>query len=154
MKGQISYCHKLTLGQVAEKIQEVAELKEDYDVLKDIKGVDLLAKEFQVHDICKREYLRFYSSNTSTYRNGNENTAMNSEGSDFEALKKCLREKVLDLNQPLSMAYVHQMYSDGHAGDTRYRNKLKTRILEEFPNKFHFLTIDGRHLKISGAKKA
>ena len=35
------------------------------------------------------------------------------------------------------------MYSDGHAGDTRYRNKLKTRILEEFPNKFHFLTIDG-----------
>ena len=53
VKGQISYCYKLTLRQVAEKIQEVAELKEDYDVLKDIKGVDLLAKEFQVHDTCK-----------------------------------------------------------------------------------------------------
>ena len=46
VKGQIRYCHKLTLRQVAEKIQEVAELKEDHDVLKDIKGVDLLAKEF------------------------------------------------------------------------------------------------------------
>ena len=46
VKGQISYCHKLTLRQVVEKIQQVAELKEDYDVLKDIKGVDLLAKEF------------------------------------------------------------------------------------------------------------
>ena len=77
VKGQISYCYKLTLRQVAEKIQEVAELKEDYDVLKDIKGVDLLAKEFQVHDTCKREYLRYYSSNTITYRDGNENTAMN-----------------------------------------------------------------------------
>ena len=70
-----------------ENTRNVAELKEDYDVLKDIKGVDLLAKEFQVHDTCKREYLRYYSSNTSTYRNGNENTAMNSEGSDFEAVK-------------------------------------------------------------------
>ena len=65
---------------------------EDYEALKDIKGVDLLAKEFQVHDTCKREYLRYYSSNTSTYRDGNENTAMNSEGSDFEAVKKCLHE--------------------------------------------------------------
>ena len=37
VKSQISYCHKLTLRQVAEKIQEVAELKEDYDVLKEIK---------------------------------------------------------------------------------------------------------------------
>ena len=126
------------------KIQVVAELKEDYDVLKEIKGVDLLAKEFQVHDTCKREYLRYYTSNTSTYRDGNENTAMNSEGRDFEAVKKCLCEKVLDLNQPLSMAHVHQMYSDGHAGNARYRNKLKTRILEEFPNKFHFLTSDGK----------
>ena len=78
-----------------------------------------------MHDTCKREYLRYYSSNTSPYRDANENTAMNSEGSDFEAVKKCLREKVLDLNQPLSMAHVHQMYSDGHAGDTRYRNKLE-----------------------------
>ena len=42
VKGQISYCHKLTLRQTAEKIQEAAELKEDYDVLKYIKGVDLL----------------------------------------------------------------------------------------------------------------
>ena len=40
------------------------------------------------------------------------------------------------------MAHVHQMYSDGHADDARYCNKLKTRILEEFPNKFHFLTSD------------
>ena len=95
MKRQISYCHKLTLRQVAEKIQEVAELKEDYDVLKDIKGVDVLAKEFQVHDTCKREYLRYYSSNTNTYRDGNENTAMNSEGSDFEAVKNAFVKKYL-----------------------------------------------------------
>ena len=33
VKYQISYYHKLTLRQVAEKIQEVPELKEDYDVL-------------------------------------------------------------------------------------------------------------------------
>ena len=95
------------MRQVAEKIQEVAEIKEDYEVLKDIKGSDLLAEEFQVHAACKREYLRYYYSNTSTYRDGNEKTAMNSECSDFEAVKTCLREKVLDLNQPLSMAHVH-----------------------------------------------
>ena len=47
VKGQISYCYKLTSRQVAEKIQEVAELKEDYEVLKDIKGANLLDEEFQ-----------------------------------------------------------------------------------------------------------
>ena len=95
VKGQISYCHKLILRQVAEKIQEVAELKEDYDFLKDIKGVDLLAKEFQVHDTCKREYLRYYSSNTSTYRDGNENTAMNSEGRNLKLSKNAFVKKYL-----------------------------------------------------------
>ena len=48
-KGKITYCHKLTLTQVAEKIREVTELKEDFEVLKDVKGVDLLAKEYTIH---------------------------------------------------------------------------------------------------------
>ena len=51
------------------------------------------------------------------------------------------------------MAHVHQMYSDGHTGNTRYRNKLKTRILEEFPNKFHFLTIDGKTPQVIVSKE-
>ena len=52
------------------------------------------------------------------------------------------------------MAHVHQMYSDGHAGDMiRYRNKLKTRILEEFPNKFHFLIIDGKTPRVIVSKE-
>ena len=34
VKGKITYCHKLALTHIAEKIREVAELKEDFEVLK------------------------------------------------------------------------------------------------------------------------
>ena len=63
--------------------------------LKISKKLIYWLKNFKVQDTCKREYLRYYSSNTSTYRDGNESTAMNSEGSDFEAVKKYLRGKYL-----------------------------------------------------------
>ena len=58
VKGKVQLSHKLTLKSTEENIKAAAGEKNDEDVLRDIKGVDLLAKEFQVHDKCKLEYTR------------------------------------------------------------------------------------------------
>ena len=55
-KEQIS--HKLTLASSEQMIKRAAEELNDTDVLRDIQGVDLLAKEFQVHDKCRLDYIR------------------------------------------------------------------------------------------------
>ena len=44
----------------------------------------------------------------------------------------------------LSMAVVHEMYGDGHLGDTRYISKLKQKILDIYPEQLYFLTVDGK----------
>ena len=41
-----------------KSIKTAAEEKGDEDVLRDIRGVDLIAKEFQVHDKCRKDYIR------------------------------------------------------------------------------------------------
>ena len=65
-KEQIS--HKLTLASSEQMIKRAAEELNDTDVLRDIQGVDLLAKEFQVHDKCRLDYICKVSvSKPSTY---------------------------------------------------------------------------------------
>ncbi len=58
VKGKVQVSHQLTLKSTEENIKAAAEEKKDEDVLRDIRGVDLLAKEFQVHFKCKLEYTR------------------------------------------------------------------------------------------------
>ena len=49
-------------------IKRAAEELNDTDVLRDIQGVDLLTKEFQVPDKCRLDYIRKVSvSKPSTY---------------------------------------------------------------------------------------
>jgi hypothetical protein len=45
------------------------------------------------------------------------------------------------------MTVLHDLYGL-HTQDTRYRSKLKNRILTKFPNQLLFLTIDAKHLKL------
>ena len=46
-----------------------------------------------------------------------------------------------------------KLYDDGHAGDTRYRNKLKQRIISEFPDLLYFLKIDGKSPEVIVSKE-
>ena len=44
----------------------------------------------------------------------------------------------------LHLSLIHDLYADDHDGDTRYCSKLKQKIVEAFPEKLLFFTIDGR----------
>ena len=73
--------HKLTLSSSEQSIKAAADEKGDEDVLRDIRGVDLLGKEFQVHDKCRIDYIRKSSVNDQ-YEDMSENIGR------FEAVKK------------------------------------------------------------------
>ena len=112
----------MTLKTTEEAIQEAAKLRNCEDVLRDIRDVDLLAKEFQVHDKCRLDYTRKHDS----IENGEKDIQT---FGNFDAVKNFLEDHVLKSNQPASISFIHDLYADDHDGDTRYRSKLKQKIV-------------------------
>ena len=51
------------------------------------------------------------------------------------------------------MAHIHLLYKDKHTSDTRYRNRLEARIIEEFPDQLYFLTVDGKTPQVLVSQK-
>ena len=51
------------------------------------------------------------------------------------------------------MTLIHELYADGHSGDSRYRSKLKQKIVDYFPDQLHFLTIDGKSAQVVVSKE-
>ena len=100
--------------------------------MRDIRGVDLIAKEFQVHDKCRKDYIRKEPVIDNS-------AGLSQNAGKFEEVKREIEENVVGNNRAISMKAIHEMYDDGHAGDTRYRNKLKQRIMNEFPGALYFL---------------
>ena len=117
-------------------IKAAAEERQDEEVLRDIRNADLLAKEFQVHDKCRLEYTR--------KRMSVEGEGSNEPSGNLELVKEFMKSNIIEGNQAVSMAVVHEMYGDGHLGDTRCRSKLKQKILDIYPEQLYFLTVDGK----------
>ena len=68
---------------------------------------------------------------------------------NFDAIKNFSEDHVLKNNQAASMSLIHDLYADDHDGDTRYCSKLKQKIVEAFPEKLLFFTIDGKVPRLS-----
>ena len=107
--------------------------KDDKNILLQVRDVDLIAKELQMHDTCYSNYTRVVS----------EREAKETEnGGNFDAVKEFINENILLLNQAVSIVKIHEVYGDGNSKDTRYRHKLKQKIEECFGDDIKFLTID------------
>ena len=52
----------------------------------------------------------------------------------------CIEKQVFSPNQTVSISLIHELYGI-HLHDTRYRNKLKSRIQSQFPDKLLFVSI-------------
>ena len=137
VKGEIQISHKLTLESAEDSIKKAAAEKEDEDVLRDIRDVDLRAKDFQVHDMCFLEYTRRRTSTDGEQTDGEH-------PGDIQAVKELINNVIIEGNKAISMAVIHELYDDGHVGDTRYRSRLKQRILDLYPDDLLFLTINGK----------
>ena len=101
------FFHKLTLKSTELTIKAAAEERQDDEVLRDIRDADLLAKEFQVHDKCRLEYTR--------KRMSVEGKGSNEPAGNLKLVKEFIKSSIIEGNQAVSMAVVHEMYEDGHS---------------------------------------
>ena len=138
--------HKLTLKLTDETIKLAAEEKKDENVLRNTRDVDLLTKEFQVHDKCRLDY-------TTKRDNDEPERSEKTAFEQFDVVTDFIQDHVLKSNQAASMTLIHELYAEGHSGDSRYRSKLKQKIVDYFPDQLHFLTIDGKSAKVAVSKE-
>ena len=126
-------------------IKVAAEERQYEEVLRDIRDGNLLAKEFQVHDKCRLGYTR--------KRMFVEGDGSNEPSSNLELVKKFIKSNIIEGNQAVSMAVVHEMCGDGHLGNTIYRSKLKQKIPDIYPEQLYFLTVDGKTPQVIVSKE-
>ena len=107
------------------------------------KYEDLIAKELHYHLSCYRSFTRGFSRNfqdsepqTSTE---NDDVELSATG-DFQAVKDIISRQITDGKQAVSMAILHEVYGLG-VGNTRYRSKLKARIIREYGNRLSFVAM-------------
>ena len=71
VKGNIQYSHKLTIPDAEKSIKEAARRKNDQALLIHIENENLLSREFQTHDFCRRNYTRDKDTENLRSREGN-----------------------------------------------------------------------------------
>ena len=135
--------HKITTNDAVELIKTAAEIKNDEQLLLRIRGVDLIAKEMQMHRICYMEYTRIITLKSKSSKA--EETEF--KCGDFESVKSFISGSILTLNQAVSITVLYQIYGIGFGNENEkvYSNKLKKRIVDEYGESVMFLKVDGKH---------
>ena len=142
IKKKIYVAYTITTENAAAKIKEAAALKEDKELLVQITGVDLIAKELMTHKQCYLDYIRCISEKAEAIAdNKHERVGFG----DFDKVKEFIGEGIINRSQAVSMTALHKIYGTGfgHKNKKVYRNKLKARIVDEFGDSLKFLKIDG-----------
>ena len=136
--------HKITTNDAVGK--KAAEIKNDEQLLLRIRGVDLIAKEMQMHRICCIDYTRIITLKNKP----SEADETEFKCGDFESVKSFISGSILTLNQTVSRTVLHQIYGTGfgNENETVYRNKLKKRIIDEYCESVMFLKVDGKTLEV------
>ena len=130
------------------KIKAAAKIKYP-DLYNEIVDLDLFAKEIKYHTKCYNSFTYGYSSsmrNTEKEPTDDDCLQPNSK-SDWEAVKTFISHQVLLEKKAFSMHFLHGLYKL-NPNDTCYRNKLKTRICNEFSELLTFLTPANNHAEV------
>ena len=141
IKKKIYYPYIITESKTEQKIKDAAELKNDLDILTEIRGVDLIAKELMTHKQCYIDYTRCISEKTNSV---DEDKAERTFG-NYEAVKVFVNDAIIDRCNAVSMRKLFELYGTGFGqeNEKKYRNKLKMKLVKEFGDSLTFLKIDG-----------
>ena len=122
---------KLTTKDGEQTIKQAAEIS-DPKFYFEIKGVDLIAKEFIYHiEPC---HLKF----SKCVRPEKEQRKKNTMNGHCKAVKKYVKEEIIEQNRAVSMTEFHELYGL-EIGDCRYHDTLKKWLQENFPGQLLFL---------------
>ena len=129
----------------AQSAIKSAAKQKDPELYSQIESLDLIAKEFQVHQVCYQQFTHGYSAATVSSPTAPSVTSTVYEKSNFLEVKEYVEDVVIRQQTPVSIKILHQIYGLG-VGDSRYRSKLKQRLVKEFSNKIVFLSSDNNNL--------
>ena len=133
--------YQITTYAAENTIKAAAKAKNEM-LYKEIKDLDLIAKEFKVHKHCYQQYTSGHAF--SSRSNVADDKEMSSEESSYDTgkfneVKEFVTDEILGLGKAVSMKVLHEIYGLT-IGDTRYRNRLKKRLQEHFKEKISFVT--------------
>ena len=131
-KSKIRRLITIATDQASNTTIESAKTMNDKSTYYEIKDIDLIAKEFKYHEHCYREFTRVPKSTK---------TATTQNQGDYNNVREIVEMCVLQQNQAISLANIHAAYGL-EPDDTRYRNKLKERIQNEFKDKILFMKVN------------
>ena len=122
--------------KTAEKtLREAANLRNDTEMLIEVRDTDLIAKEFQKHEKCYREYTRIVRKETLEEENLDEKVARG----NYDVVLSIVKNNILEGQQCISMETLQTAYGIG-VGSRQSRHKLKDRLQKTFGDKLIFLS--------------
>ena len=108
-------------------------LKEDSDLLLQIKDQDLIARELVKHEKCYKDYTRIVSKEKDETRN---NKLAEENIDHFEVVCQIIEKRVVDCSQAISMSALIEVY--GGSCERQYRYVLKERLSKRFSDRIIF----------------
>ena len=97
---------KIITTTAEETLVKAATLKNDYEMLGSISGVDLIAKEFQKHETCYRNYTR----NVNDGEDDSENTERVYQQGNFNEVCKTIDDLIIGQKKCMSLQSLLQIY--------------------------------------------
>jgi len=146
--------YKIVTKDAQNSIKAAAKTKNN-QLHAEIESLDLIAKEFKVHAHCYKSFTRGFEKNsiqtsnidltpsipkTSAYDNGN-----------FDGVVQHVIDKIIKTGKWVSMKTLHEIYGLS-IEDTRYRWKLKQKLIKHFNDKIVFLTYDHNKPEVVASK--
>ena len=142
-KGHVTFARKISTFNAIKTVKESAKIK-DASLYAEMVDLDLIAKEFNYHQVCYQNFTREYLSRDqladSTGIKNNENTTGNVNERKLDAVEKYVSDNILQRDgKAISMDDLKKNYRIV-MNDRRYRHKLKKKLNERFPDQLLFLT--------------
>ena len=117
VSGKKQLPKKTLTFDATEQIKNATEKQDDQNMLLEIQDKDLIAKEFQKHEKCYRNYTeilyKYEPTEAQVYDTGN-----------YERVCNIIEEEVIQSYKYISMKTLIEAYSIGK-GQHKYRSKLK-----------------------------
>ena len=144
VKGKKQFITVLQTFSACKTVQFATAIHSDDEMLHQVTGEGLIAKEFKMHSNCYKEYTRVcskqsldgFSSLTVDEDSENETRTAN----NFKTGCSFIMDHVIGDHQSVSIKVLTELYGFDKE-DSRLRSKVKQRIENEFGDKIAFVSI-------------
>ena len=136
VKGKRQVLTKIVTKSAEITLKQAAKLRNDEEMLIAVQDVDLIAKDFQRHEYCYREYTRLVWD-----KGQNENIETTGRFGNFEAVCEVVDDHIIGGRQCISMEYLMGAYGIG-TGVRQRRHALKERLLKKYGDCLLFISTE------------